>query len=117
MTYIDILNAFYSLLAVHPLSANAQALYLYLVHCNNKKTVRTSGGKRVWAAWFEVTNKQIMQIMGWTDRRRLYNAREELLCLELIDYQEGDGLHSSFYALNEEILMRYSGSKACGKPC
>ena len=116
MTYIDIMNAFYNHMETCATSANAQALYFYLVHCNNRKTKRTADGQLVWVAWFEVTNSQILTAMGWTDRRRFYAARQELLDANLIHYFPGAGPYASLYAINEDTLRPFAQGKAKIKP-
>lgn len=79
MNYIKQLNAFYDWLLLNPISAKEQALYLAILHLNNK-----SG----WREEFTIANQTLQAICSMS-RSELHKLRNKLEQIGLIEYQRG----------------------------
>lgn len=95
MNYIKQLNEFYSTLDYNPLSANAIAIYMILLHIANKTG---------WVNEFRVANPVLMSKCN-LDKQTVERARNELLSKGYINYQKGKNQNSApVYHIN--ILYR-----------
>src|SRR5690606_26051538 len=79
MNYIKQLNAFYDWLLLNPLKPKEQALYLAILHMNNKAG---------WKREFSVANQTLMALCQMS-KSELHKVRELLEQKGLIEYKRG----------------------------
>lgn len=99
MNYIKQLNEFYSTLDYNPLSANAIALYLVLLHIANKTG---------WIDEFKVANPVLMSKCNLS-KQSVERARNELLSKNYINYKKGKNQNNApLYHINTLYLKNGS---------
>ena len=89
MNYIKQLNAFYDWLLVNPISAKEQALYLAILHLNNKAG---------WKREFTIAN-QTLQALCSMSKSELHKVRNQLEQKGLIEYKRGKKGESGKYKI------------------
>lgn len=89
MNYLRQLNAFNELKMTNPVSANAQCLYLNLLHVNNRNH---------WKEEFSVSNSYMMALTCLS-RQALDRARNELKQKGFIEYTKGAGSQAGTYLI------------------
>ncbi len=87
MTYIDLINDFWTAAAVNPFSQGQVSLYFVLLHICNK-------GR--WPEWFQVSNP-VLTVLSGLSRSGILRAREELRQRGLIDYRENGTKATSYH--------------------
>ena len=106
MSLVSWFNQFYKYVERSHLSANAQALYLYILHEYNAQRFKGHYDEWCFPSLVSLPSKQIMEAMGWTDRRRLYEARDELSHRRLLIFYPGDGREATVYEIAEEEKIK-----------
>lgn len=96
MNYIKQINEFYSRLYVYPLSARAQAVWHYLLHCANS------------ALWRQPLAIRASLVMGATglSKRQYYDALHELIDGKYIDVERQSGSTPSLYTVIDLTALR-----------
>ena len=89
MNYITQINGFFDALLINPLSANAVALYVTLLHLNNRAK---------WIKEFTCANVTVQSLSGLS-RSALDRARNELKQKGYIRYTKGAGNQSGKYLI------------------
>ena len=89
MNYLKQLNTFNELKMTNPVSANAQCLYLNLLHVNNRNH---------WKEEFSVSNSYMMALTSLS-RQSLDRARNELKQKGFIEYTKGSGNQAGMYLI------------------
>lgn len=79
MNYIKQLNAFYKIVPIKQISANAKNLYETLIYINSSC---------YWKSDFTVANLYLMTLTG-LNKQSIYRARNELIQKELIEFKKG----------------------------
>ena len=87
LTYIDLINDFWTAAAVNPFSQGQVSLYFVLLHICNK-------GR--WPEWFQVSNP-VLTVLSGLSRSGILRAREELRQRGLIDYRENGTKATSYH--------------------
>ena len=91
MNYIKQVNRFYELLLTNPLNANSIAVYMTLLHINNKCN---------WTESFSVANSTLMTFTG-LNISAFQRARNNLVQKGYIDYEKGKSNIAGNYTIIE----------------
>lgn len=86
MNYITIINSFWNLATMNPLSTGQVALFFALLHLNNNSH---------WTEWFQAPN-QVLSVLTGMSRSGILKARNELKQKGYIDFRER-GTKSTLY--------------------
>jgi hypothetical protein len=89
MNYLKQLNLFNELKMQNPVSANAQCLYINLLHVNNRNH---------WKEEFSISNSYMMALTCLS-RQALDRARNELKQKGYIEYTKGSGNQPGTYLI------------------
>ena len=81
----------------YPLSPKAQAMLMYLIIRANKERRRTESGEWEFPPWIEVKNSDLMTPVHLSQRKYLYEVREELEIGGWILHVAGIGTHTTAY--------------------
>jgi hypothetical protein len=81
LNYIKQLDEFYSTIEYRPISTNATAIYMYLLHIASKLN---------WMNDFKVTNTILMSKCNINNTSALQRARNELIVNDFIKYKKRD---------------------------
>ena len=107
MSLITWFNQFYIYVERSHLSADAQALFLFILHIyNNERFNGPYNEGWIYPSLVEIPTPRIMKTMGWTDRRRLYKARDELKEKKLLTVHPGRGVGATCYELADENRIK-----------
>lgn len=106
MSLVSWFNQFYKYVERSHPSANAQALYLYILHEYNAQRFKGPYDEWCFPSLVSLPSKQIMEAMGWTDRRRLYEARDELSRRRLLKFYPGIGSEATSYEIADEETIK-----------
>lgn len=88
MNYLTMINAFWDLATINPLSTGQVSLYFALLHVCNRSS---------WTEWFQAPN-QVLSVLTGLSRSGILKARNELKQKGLIDFKER-GTKATLYKL------------------
>lgn len=89
MNYITLINSFWNLAMMNPLSTGQVSLYFALLHICNRSN---------WTEWFQAPN-QVLSVLTGLSRTGILRARNELKQRGLIEFKER-GTKATLYKLS-----------------